>query len=29
MKPYEDDLLQHKIRDVLGTEASPERPGLL
>jgi len=29
MKPYEDDLLQHKIRDVLGTEASPERLGLL
>lgn len=29
MKPYEDDLLQQKIRDVLGTEASPERLGLL
>lgn len=29
MKPYEDDMLQHKIRDVLGAEASPERFGLL
>jgi CheY-like chemotaxis protein len=29
MKPYEDDLLQHKIRDVLGTDSSPERFGAL
>jgi len=29
MKPYEDDLLQHKIRDVLGADSSPERFGAL
>lgn len=29
MKPYEDDLLQAKIRDVLGADASPERLGAL
>jgi twitching motility two-component system response regulator PilH len=29
MKPYEDDLLQAKIRDVLGADATPERLGAL
>lgn len=29
MKPYEDELLQAKIRDILGAESSPERLGML
>jgi CheY-like chemotaxis protein len=29
MKPYEDELLQGKIRDVLGADATPERLGAL
>lgn len=29
MKPYEDELLQNKIRDVLGADATPERFGAL
>lgn len=29
MKPYEDELLQAKIRDILGAESSPDRLGAL
>jgi CheY-like chemotaxis protein len=29
MKPYEDDLLQAKVRDILGADSSPERLGAL